>query len=71
MGKCLDALKKLLYDIYRKLVQHGDEEKAIQTAKRCYKRCIEDGKEKPSEMWPASMVQDLVEEIQQKVMAYH
>lgn len=53
-------------DIYRKLVQHGDEEKAIQIAKRCYKKCIEDGKEKPSEMWPASMVQGLVEEIQRK-----
>lgn len=53
-------------DIYRKLLQHGDEEKAIQIAKRCYKKCIEDGKEKPSEMWPASMVQGLVEEIQRK-----
>lgn len=58
-------------DIYRKLVQYGDEEKAIQTAKRCYKKCIENGKVKPSEMWPASMVQDLVEEIQRKAMAYH
>ena len=29
-------------DIYRKLVQHGDEEKAIQIAKRYYKKCIED-----------------------------
>lgn len=53
-------------DIYRKLLQHGDEEKAIQIAKRCYKKCIKDGKEKPSEMWPASMVQGLVEEIQRK-----
>ncbi len=53
-------------DIYRKLLQHGDKEKAIQIAKRCYKKCIEDGKEKPSEMWPASMVQGLVEEIQRK-----
>lgn len=58
-------------DIYRKLVQYGNEEKAIQIAKRCYRKCVEDGKEKPSEMWPASMVHDLVEEIQQKVMAYH
>lgn len=50
-------------EIYRKLVQYGDEEKAIQIAQRCYKKCIEDGKKKPSEMWPASMVQGLVEEI--------
>ena len=54
-------------DIYRKLVQYGDEEKAIQIAKRYYKKCIEDGKMKPSEMWPASIVQRLVEEIRRKV----
>lgn len=54
-------------DIYRKLVQYGDEEKAIQIAKRCYKKCMEDGKIKPSEMWPASIVHQLVKEIQGKV----
>lgn len=57
-------------DIYRKLVQYGDEEKAVQVAKRCYKKCIEEGKNKPSEIWPASMVQSLVEEIQRKVERY-
>lgn len=56
-------------DIYRKLVQYGDEEKAIQVAKRCHKKCIEDGKEKPSEMWPASMVQGLVSEIKGKMVS--
>lgn len=54
-------------DIYRKLVQCGDEKKAIQMAERCYKRCLEDGKRKPSEMWPACRVHRLVEEIQGKV----
>lgn len=54
-------------DIYRKLVQYGDEEKAIQIAKRCYKKCVEDGKKKPSEMWPVSKVQGLVEEIRRKL----
>ena len=54
-------------EIYRKLVQHGDEEKAIQVAERCYKKCVDDGKEKPSEMWPASTVQHLVKEIQEKI----
>ncbi len=54
-------------DIYRKLVQYGDEEKAFQIAKQCNKKCVEDGKKKPSEMWPASMVQRLVEEIQKKI----
>lgn len=54
-------------DIYRKLVQYGDEEKAVQIAERCYKKCVDDGKATPSEMWPACMVQRLVEEIQEKV----
>jgi len=54
-------------DIYQKLAQYGDEEKAIQVAKRCYKKCVEDRKEKPSEMWPASMVQRLVEDIHIKI----
>ncbi len=43
-------------------------EKAIQIAERCCKKCVDDGKDKPSEMWPACMVQRLVEEIQQKVL---
>ena len=55
-------------DIYRKLVQYGAEENAIQIAERCYKKCLDDGREKPSEIWPACMVQRLVEEIQQKVL---
>ena len=54
-------------DIYRKLVQCGDEKKAIQMAERCYKRCVEDGKRKPSEMWPACRVHRLVEEISKKI----
>ena len=54
-------------NIYRKLMKYGDEEKAILTSKKYYKKCIEDGKKKPSEMWPASMVQRLVEEIRRKV----
>lgn len=54
-------------DIYRKLVQYGDEKRAIQMAERCYKRCVEDLKQKPSEMWPACRVHRLVEEILQKI----
>ena len=50
-------------DIYRKLMQFGDEKKAIQIAERCYRKCVNDGKIKPSEMWPACTVQRLVEEI--------
>lgn len=54
-------------DIYRKMLRYGDEEKAIEAAKRCYKKCLEDGKKKPSEMWPVSMVYRLVGEIQRKI----
>lgn len=49
------------------LVQYGNEEKAIQIAERCYKKCLDDGKNKPSEMCPACMVQRLVEEICKKI----
>lgn len=44
-----------------------DGEKAIQIAERCCKKCEEDGKEKPSEMWPACMVQRLVGAIHEKI----
>ena len=54
-------------DIYRKLVQTGDERKAIQVAERCYKRCVEDGKRRPSEMWSVSNVYRLVGEILNKI----
>ncbi len=54
-------------DVYRKLVQHGDEKRAIQLAERCHKRCLEDGRRKPSEMWPVSNVYRLVGEILNKV----
>lgn len=57
-------------DIYRKLVQFGDEKKAIQMAERCYKRCVEDGKRKPSEMCPASNVYHLVGEILDKIGSF-
>ena len=54
-------------DIYRKLKKYGDEEKAILTATKCYKKCITDNKKNPSEMWPASLIYELVEEIRRKV----
>ena len=31
-------------DIYRKLMQFGDEKKAIQIAERCYRKCVNNGK---------------------------
>lgn len=52
--------------LYKKLIQYGDEENAIRLADQCCRKCAEDGKFKPSEMWPASRVQQLVEEILRK-----
>lgn len=54
-------------DIYRKLVKYGDEEKAVQIAEKNYRKCLSDGKEKPSEMCPACMVYRLVKEIRKKI----
>lgn len=54
-------------DIYRKLVQYGDFQQAVVLAERSLKKCMDDGKKLPSEMWPACMVQRLVSEIYSKV----
>lgn len=54
-------------NIYRKLVQFGDERKAIQMAERGYKRCVEDGYKRPLDMCPASMVYRLVAEVLNKI----
>lgn len=58
-------------DIYRKLVQFGDENKAIQIAERGCKRCMEDGKRKPSDMYSVSMVYRLVGEISSKIKPFY
>jgi len=54
-------------NVYQKLMGYGDEKKAIEIAERYYKKCLEDGKQKPSEMWPACMVHRLVGEIHGKI----
>ena len=54
-------------DVYRKLIQYGDFEQAVVLAERSLKKCVEDGKKLPSEMWPACMVQRLVAEILKKI----
>lgn len=54
-------------DIYRKLVQYGDFERAAALADKSLKKCMDDGKKLPSQMWPASMVQRLVGEVLGKV----
>ncbi len=53
-------------DVYRKLVQYGNFEQAVVVAERSLKKCVDDGKKLPSEMWPACMVHRLVAEILKK-----
>ncbi len=48
-------------------MKYGDEEKAIQTAEKNHRKCLNDGKEKPSEMYPACLVYRLVKEIRKKI----
>jgi len=53
--------------IYQKLLEYGDEKNAIQIAKKNYKTCVKKTNKKPSDMYPASTVHMLVEEIKNKV----
>ena len=57
-------------DIYRKLMKYGDLGKAVILAERKWKKCIDDGKRLPSEIWPVSMVYRLVGEILSKLYVY-
>lgn len=59
--------QKASKDVYSKLVQYGDAVKAVEIAERRLQKCIEDGKDNPSKMWPACMVHRLVGEIQEKI----
>ena len=54
-------------DIYAKLCVRGNEQKAIEIAKRKFKEQIENGNQKPSVMCPCTTVHILVEEIKSKI----
>lgn len=57
-------------DIYKKLCEYGDEEKAIRIADQKLQQCIREGKRRPSEMCPATMVHELVGEIREKAYSF-
>lgn len=57
-------------EIYRKLEQYGNFENAFALAERTLKKCTNDGKKLPSEMWPSCMVHRLVKEIQEKTKRF-
>lgn len=47
-------------------MQYGDFKQVVVLVERSLKKCMDDGKKLPSEMWPACMVQRLVAEIYNK-----
>lgn len=61
------AYSKSDTSLYQKIVQTGDEEKALQIAKQKYDQCIREGKTIPSQMCPCTTVYQLVGEIKKKV----
>lgn len=58
-------------ELYQKIFQTGDEEKALQIAQRKYEQCVREGKTIPSQMCPCTTVHQLVGEIRQKEKLYH
>ncbi|MDR1689924.1 MAG: RloB family protein [Clostridiales bacterium] len=58
-------------DIYSKLCRFGDEKNAFLLATQKYNEHIKDGKSKPSEMFPATTVHILVQEIKDKTSAFN
>ncbi|MDO4266648.1 MAG: RloB family protein [Eubacteriales bacterium] len=53
-------------DMYRRLVENGDEEKALLIAQGKYGQWARDGYQLPSQMCPCTTVQELVREIRDK-----
>ena len=54
-------------ELYQRLSQNGDEEKAISIAQRKYDQCIRNGYNTPSQMCPCTTVHELVGEIRSKI----
>ena len=54
-------------DIYRRLIENGDEENALAIAQRKYEQCIKNGYTIPSQMCPCTTVYELIGEIKSKV----
>lgn len=53
--------------LYRRLCEYGDENRAIQIANQKYEQCLREKKTVPSQMYPATTVHKLVEEIKSKI----
>ena len=53
--------------LYRNLCKYGNERKACELAKEKMEQCLRDNKSRPSEMYPATKVCELVKEIREKI----
>ncbi len=58
--------KKANRDIYKKLIEFGDEEQAILRSSKKLTQLYKEGKSKPSEMWPGNTLFELISEINNK-----
>ena len=54
-------------NVYMRLCEYGNEERALVIAEQKYQQCMRDGKTHPSTMCPATRVYELVREIKSKV----
>ena len=54
-------------ELYQRLSQNGDEEKAISIAQKKYDQCVINGYNTPSQMCPCTTVHELVGEIKSKI----
>jgi hypothetical protein len=55
--------EKAAKDVYKKLLQYGNEDDAIRLSERKFKQLLNEGKSKPSEMWPGNTVFELIREL--------
>lgn len=55
-------------NMYKRLCENGDEDKALFIAKQKYEQCLREGKKSPSQMCPATRVYELVSDIKGKIL---
>lgn len=61
------AYSKSDENLYKRLYENGDEEKALAVAKQKYEQCMKNGYTIPSQMCPCTTVHELVGEIKDKI----
>ena len=62
----MQKYSKVDEEMYRRLIENGDEENALAIAQRKYDQCMKNGYTIPSQMCPCTTVHELVGEIRAK-----